>query len=45
MVALGNTGLGQAMSDAHVQIYGWVNAGGNISTNTREAGRQRAGRV
>ena len=34
MVALGNTQLGQAMNDAHVQVYGWVNSGGNISTNT-----------
>jgi hypothetical protein len=34
MVALGNTQLGQAMSDAHVQVYGWVEPAGNISTNT-----------
>ena len=33
MVALGNTELGKAMSDAHIQAYGWVNGGGNISTN------------
>ena len=33
MVALGNTALGHAMNDAHVQVYGWVAAGGNISTN------------
>jgi hypothetical protein len=33
MVALGNTELGKAMSDAHVQAYGWVNGGGNLSTN------------
>jgi Putative beta-barrel porin-2, OmpL-like. bbp2 len=33
MVALGNTGLGKAMNDAHIQVYGWVNGGGNISTN------------
>ncbi len=26
MVALGNTRLGQAMNDAHVQVYGWINA-------------------
>ena len=34
MVAIANTALGKAMSDAHVQVYGWVNAGGNISTNS-----------
>jgi len=34
MVALGNTDLGKAMSDAHMQVYGWVNGGGNISTNS-----------
>jgi Putative beta-barrel porin-2, OmpL-like. bbp2 len=33
MIALGNTALGKAMNDAHVQVYGWVNSGGNISTN------------
>jgi hypothetical protein len=38
MVALGNTSLGHAMSDAHVQVYGWVNGGGNISTNTVRPG-------
>ncbi len=38
MVALGNTQLGHAMSDAHVQVYGWINGGGNISTNTVRPG-------
>jgi Putative beta-barrel porin-2, OmpL-like. bbp2 len=38
MVALGNTQLGQAMNAAHVQIYGWVNPGSNISTNTVKPG-------
>jgi hypothetical protein len=33
MAALGNTDLGKAMSDAHVQVYGWVEVGGNISSN------------
>ncbi len=33
MVALGNTDLGKTMNDAHIQVYGWVNGGGNISTN------------
>ena len=34
MVAVGNTQLGQAMNDAHIQIYGWVAPAGNLSTNT-----------
>lgn len=34
MVALGNTQLGQAMNDAHIQVYGWVAPAGNISSNT-----------
>ena len=34
MVAIGNTALGKAMSDAHIQVYGWVAPAGNISTNT-----------
>jgi hypothetical protein len=39
MVALSNTTVGQIMSDAHLQVYGWVNAGCNISTNgTRPGG-------
>jgi hypothetical protein len=38
MVALGNTQLGKAMNDAHVQVYGWVNVGGNVSTNTVKPG-------
>ncbi|HUZ33589.1 MAG TPA: outer membrane beta-barrel protein [Xanthobacteraceae bacterium] len=38
MVALGNTRFGQAMSDAHVQVYGWVAPGANLSTNTVKPG-------
>ena len=34
MVALGNTELGKWMNDSHIQVYGWVNGGGNLSTNT-----------
>jgi hypothetical protein len=34
MVAIANTQLGKWMSDAHLQVYGWINAGGNISTNS-----------
>ncbi len=33
MVALGNTDLGKAMNAANIQVYGWFNGGGNISTN------------
>jgi hypothetical protein len=39
MAALSNTQLGQIMNDAHIQVYGWVNGGCNISTNgTRPGG-------
>jgi hypothetical protein len=33
MVALANTEFGKALNAAHVQIYGWINVGGNLSTN------------
>jgi hypothetical protein len=38
MVALANTQIGKAMSDAHVQVYGWVAPAGNISSNTVRPG-------
>jgi hypothetical protein len=38
MVALGNTQLGQAMNNAHIQVYGWVAPGGNLSSNTVKPG-------
>jgi hypothetical protein len=38
MVALGNTQLGKAMNDAHVQVYGWFNVGGNLSSNDVKPG-------
>ena len=38
MVAIANTELGKSMSDSHIQVYGWVNGGGNISTNTVRPG-------
>ena len=38
MVAIANTALGRAMSDAHVQVYGWVEGGGNLSTNSIKPG-------
>jgi Putative beta-barrel porin-2, OmpL-like. bbp2 len=38
MVALGNTQLGHAMNDAHIQVYGWFDPAGNISSNTVRPG-------
>ena len=44
MAALSNTQLGHAMNDAHIQVYGWVEGGGNISTNhVRPGGNAPAG--
>jgi hypothetical protein len=34
MVALGNTELAKWMNDGHMQVYGWVNGGGNLSSNS-----------
>jgi hypothetical protein len=42
MAALGNTAVGQAMSDNHIQVYGWINAGGNLSNNTTRGGNSPA---
>jgi hypothetical protein len=38
MAALGHTGLGQWLNDQHFQLYGWVDVGANISTNTTKPG-------
>ncbi len=38
MVALANTDLGKALSAGNMQVYGWINGGGNISTNTVRPG-------
>ncbi len=43
MNALGNTAAGKALNDAHIQIYGWLNAGGNFSTSTVRGGNAPAG--
>jgi hypothetical protein len=44
MVALGNTQLGAAMNAAHIQAYGWIESGANLSTNTvRPGGNAPAG--
>jgi hypothetical protein len=42
MVAIGNTSTGQWMNDNHIQVYGWVNAGGNLSNNTVKGGNAPA---
>ena len=38
MVAIANTSFGKTLSDNNMQIYGWVNGGGNISTNSTKPG-------
>jgi len=38
MVAIANTALGKAMTDAHIQVYGWIEPAFNISTNTTRPG-------
>ena len=42
MNALGNTAAGSWMNDNHIQVYGWINAGGNFSTNTVRGGNAPA---
>jgi hypothetical protein len=42
MNALGNTAAGNWMNDNHIQVYGWVNVGGNLSTNTVRGGNAPA---
>src|SRR6202790_5227378 len=42
MVAVGNTSAGQWLNDNHIQIYGWINAGGNLSNNTVRGGNAPA---
>jgi Putative beta-barrel porin-2, OmpL-like. bbp2 len=38
MASIANTSLGRWMYDNHVQFYGWVNGGFNVSTNTQQPG-------
>lgn len=38
MTALGNTAFGDWMSRNDFQVYGWVNAGANLSTSTTKPG-------
>jgi Putative beta-barrel porin-2, OmpL-like. bbp2 len=42
MAAVGNTAVGSWLNDMHIQVYGWVNAGGNLSTNTVRGGNAPA---
>src|SRR6202022_248800 len=42
MAALGNTAFGQWMNDMHIQVYGWVDPSGNLSTNTVRGGNAPA---
>jgi hypothetical protein len=42
MVALANTSAGKWLSDNNIQIYGWLDVGGNVSTNHQSAGNAPA---
>ena len=42
MVALAPTGIGKFLSDAHIQAYGWIDVGGNLSTSSRKGGNAPA---
>ena len=42
MAAMSNTAIGQWLSDAHIQVYGWIDPGGNLSTNTVRGGNAPA---
>jgi putative OmpL-like beta-barrel porin-2 len=42
MAALGNTKVGNWLSDNHIQIYGWIDGGGNLSNNTVRGGNAPA---
>jgi hypothetical protein len=44
MVAIANTGIGKFLSDYNIQIYGWIDPGANLSTNSqRPAGNSPIG--
>jgi hypothetical protein len=38
MVAIANTSLGHLLTDNHFQIYGWIDPGFNVSSNTQRPG-------
>ena len=42
MVAIADTSVGKALSDAHVQVYGWADVGGNISSSNVKGGNAPA---
>lgn len=42
MVAIGNTSVGSWLNENHIQAYGWIDAGGNLSTNHKAAGNAPA---
>lgn len=42
MAALAPTGAGEWLNDAHIQVYGWVDVGGNLSTNHVRGGNAPA---
>jgi hypothetical protein len=42
MAALGNTQAGSWMNDNHIQVYGWIDPGGNLSTSTVRGGNAPA---
>jgi len=42
MAALGNTLVGQGLNDNHIQIYGWIDPGANLSTSTVRGGNAPA---
>ena len=35
MTAIANTGVGKLLSDNHFQLYGWIDGGFNVSSNTQ----------
>jgi hypothetical protein len=42
MAAMSNTPFGHWLDDMHIQVYGWVDPGGNLSTNTVRGGNAPA---
>ncbi|PTM51371.1 outer membrane beta-barrel protein [Phreatobacter oligotrophus] len=42
MNAIANTPVGRALRDSHIQIYGWLNVGGNVSSNSVRGGNAPA---
>jgi hypothetical protein len=42
MTAIAPSGIGKALADAHIQVYGWVDVGGNYSSNRVPGGNAPA---